>query len=204
MNSDQIRRKGDHHLDDIKQDSGEIGVFKAKLSQYQFKTDSKADPFSWLTCILALKAVYKGNLGIGCVLVDENSQVVTEGHNQVFMPYFRSDRHAEMVVMDEFENNHQDVTCMTGYTLYTSLESCPMCLTRLIISGISRVYHVAPDDFGGMVHQMDTMPKVWIGLAEGKSFKQAACSEELVDISNNIFTLNRDELDKIIKQRQGQ
>jgi tRNA(Arg) A34 adenosine deaminase TadA len=203
LNYDQIRRRGDDHLNDIKQDSGEIGVFKARLSQYQFKTDSGTDPFSWLTCILALKAVYKGNLGIGCVLVDENSQVVTEGHNQVFKPYFRSDRHAEMVVMDEFEDTHKDVTCLNGYTLYTSLESCPMCFTRLIISGINTVYHIAPDECGGMVHQMKTMPKVWIGLAEGKTFKQAACSEELVDISNSIFTLNRKKLDEIIKQRQG-
>ena len=203
MDFDHIRQKGERHLSDMIKDSGEISIFKDKLSQYQFKTDNKADPFSWLTCILALKAVYKGNLGIGCILIDKNSQVVTEGHNQVFKPYFRSDRHAEMVVMDEFENNYKKVSNLTGYTLYTSLESCPMCLTRLIISGITKVRHIAPDNLGGMIHQMSTMPKIWIDLAKGKSFKQADCSKELVDISNSIFLLNREELDSLIKQRQG-
>jgi cytosine deaminase len=203
MDYNQIREKGNHHLSDIKQDTGEIGNFKAKLSRYQFNTNCKDDPFSWLTCILALKAVYKGNLGIGSILIDKNSQVITEGHNQVFKPYFRSDRHAEMVVMDEFENNNRDVTCLSGYTLYTSLESCPMCLTRLIVSGISKVYHIAPDNKGGMAHQINTMPEIWKDLAKGKSFEQAECSKELIDISTNIFLLNRKELDQLIKLRQG-
>lgn len=202
MDFNYVREKGDIHLQDITQNTAGVGEYKSQLSQYQFKNDCKDDPFAWLTCVLALKAVDKGNLGIGCILIDKNFQVVTEGHNQVFKPHFRSDLHAEMVVMDEFENNHKNVTSLNGYTLYTSLESCPMCLTRLIISGINKVHHIAPDDYGGMVHQMDTMPKVWIDLAEGKTFKQADCSKDLVDISNGIFLLNRDELDSLIKTRQ--
>src|SRR5215470_9976032 len=125
---------------------------------------------------LAYEAVLLGNFGIGCVLVDPSGNVVASGHNEVFNPYFRSDRHGEMVVMDAFEENNKSVTSMAGYTLYTSLESCPMCLARLITSGVGTVKYLAPDTQGGMVHLMGNLPPVWQELAKRQTFPQANCS----------------------------
>jgi len=48
--------------------------------------------------------VASGNFGVGCIIVDVYGNVIVQGHNEVFHPYFRSDRHAEMVVMREFED----------------------------------------------------------------------------------------------------
>jgi hypothetical protein len=59
------------------------------------------DSYAWLTCALALQGVATGNFGVGAILVDDGgNQILAQGHNEIFNPRFRSDRHAEMVVMD--------------------------------------------------------------------------------------------------------
>ncbi|MDL5503021.1 MAG: nucleoside deaminase, partial [Candidatus Methanoperedens sp.] len=109
------------------------------LLDYKFNDACPDDKYVWLKNVLALKGVDSGNFGVGCILVDFHGNVVVQGHNEVFNPYFRSDRHAEMVVMDEFEDTHRDIPMIQGFTLYTSLESCPMCFVRLITSGVNKV-----------------------------------------------------------------
>ncbi len=150
--------------------------------------------------MLALKGVDSGNFGVGCILVDFHGNVVVQGHNEVFNPYFRSDRHAEMVVMDEFEDTHRDIPKIQGFTLYTSLESCPMCFVRLITSGVNKVLHASPDLTGGMVREKKNLPQFWLDLYEGKVFSQSRCSQELINAANEIFLLNVDELIKNVKK----
>ncbi len=173
------------------------------LLEYQFKDEHRDDVFAWYSCLLALKAVCKGNLGVGSLLVDNKKDVIAEGHNNVFAPYFRSDLHAEMVVMNQFEDNNKEISSVKGYTLYTSLEPCPMCLTRLITSGINTVLFLAPDEPGGMVHIFENLPKAWHGLSEQQRFCQADCSQDLINAAEEIFLVNREELNKKTKMRQG-
>jgi tRNA(Arg) A34 adenosine deaminase TadA len=150
---------------------------------------------------LAYEAVLLGNFGIGCVLVDPSGNQAAAGHNEVFLPYFRSDRHGEMVVMDAFEENNKSVTSMAGYTLFTSLESCPMCLARLITSGVATVKYLAPDPLGGMVHLMGNLPPVWQQLAKRQTFPQANCSPLLIQACFETFMINADQLNKAIVNR---
>ena len=84
-----------------------------------------------VACQEALAAARRGNYGVGAVLVDPHGTVVAQGQNAVFYPRFRSDCHAEMVVMNTFEERHPEVDTMRGYTLLCSLEPCPMCFARL-------------------------------------------------------------------------
>lgn len=196
-----IRELGLQELAAIDPKSVDFGKWKTWLADYQFNDEYPDDRYVWLTCVLALEAVDAGNAGIGCILVDGAGSVVVRGHNEVFKPYFRSDRHGEMVVMDEFEDTHQDITKLEGYTLYTSLESCPMCLTRLINSGVSTVLYAAPDMTYGMVRQMKDLPPAWIELAQRQTLGQATCSRELIDAANKIFLLNIDELNDKLKSR---
>jgi tRNA(Arg) A34 adenosine deaminase TadA len=105
--------------------------------------------------------------------------------------------------MDNFEENYQDITSVEGYILYTSLEPCPMCLTRLITSGINTVLHAAPDEGGGMVHKASDLPRVWIELLGGRFFGQAKCSRDLVNAANQIFLYNADALNKKLKNRDA-
>ncbi len=203
MVNEQIRESGLRELAKINPENRDIDKFKARLTGYKFNNAYPDDSYIWLADILALEAVNSGNFGVGCILTDANGNVVVRGHNEVFNPYFRSDRHGEMVVMDEFEDAHQNILNPEGFTLYTSLESCPMCLIRMITSGISRILHAAPDMEGGMVHKMKYLPQFWIDLVAGQVYSQAECSQELIDIANGIFLYNADELKEKLKNRQA-
>ena len=134
-----------------------IRYWKEFIESYKHNSLLFDDFFAWETCKLALQAVESGNFGIGSIIVDSQDEIVARGYNQVFHPYFRSDRHGEMVAMEKFEDQYREVATMKGYTLYTSLESCPMCMTRLITSGCEKVIHIADDPLGGMVHLKDNV-----------------------------------------------
>lgn len=135
----------------------------------------------------ALAAAANGNFGVGAVIVDGRGQIVERGHNHVFHPHFRSDIHAEMDVLDRFEDANPSLDSVTDYTLYTSLEPCPMCLTRLITSAIPRVYYAAPDTESGMVSRLDQLTPVWVELAKGQEFAPADCSPDLATLALEIF-----------------
>jgi len=154
-------------------------------------TDRPHEAASWLACVLALESVIEGNFGVGAVLLDEAGVVVESGHNEVFHPYFRSDRHAEMVVLERWEESRRAAGKLT---LVTSLEPCPMCLVRLSCSHVLDIFHVAVDEIGGMVSRLQTLPPYWLSIAEGKNFAFADCSDALRTASLEIVRLNLDLL----------
>lgn len=178
-----------------------IRGWQAYLMDYQPIAEYPDDTYVWLACILALESVETGNFGVGCILVNDDGNVVVQGHNQVFNPHFRSDRHAEMVVMDNFEDANPQLTNLEGYTLYTSLEPCPMCLVRLSTCNISNVLFAATDVEGGMVHRLHNLPPFWLELAQRKTFGRARCAQDLVNVATQIFFLNLDALIATIKAR---
>jgi len=198
---EQIREKGVQQLVLINPENDAIWHWKTWLADYQFDAEYSDDRYVWLTCVLALKGVNTGNAGVGCILIDDRGDVVAWGHNEVIVPYFRSDRHAEMVVMNEFEDTHREITRLEGYTLYTSLESCAMCLVRLISSGVNTVLYAVGDPRGGMVHKMEDMSPFWLELAKRQFFGQANCSQDLINASNQIFLLNIEELYEKLEDR---
>jgi len=183
-----------------------IKKIEEELELLQADIDTRLDDYpdeqiSLYTCEEALNAVMEGNYGVGCVLLGPSGDIVLRGHNQVFYPYFRSDRHAEMVVMDIFEDSRQEVLDMSGYVLHCSLEPCPMCLARLISARIGTVKYVASDIDGGMIHQADKLPKNFIRLAKNQSFIQSVSSPDIQKIASEIFFLNINELrEKLFKR----
>jgi len=171
------------------------------LHSYQPNPGFVDDFYALETCKLALQAVESGNFGIGCIVVNPNGDIVARGHNQVFYPYFRSDRHGEMVVMDMIEENYKRNNGMKGYKLYTSLESCPMCMARLITSGCETIIHVADDPSGGMVHLKHNLPPMWIELAKAQKFAKARCSSQIEKAAQSIFMLNAEGLNERLRIR---
>jgi tRNA(Arg) A34 adenosine deaminase TadA len=201
MTNERIRKIGLQELAKINPTNKNTYEWKTWLNDYQFNHEYADDKYIWLTNILALRAIVHYNFGVGSVLIDLYGNIVVQGHNEVLNPYFRSDRHAEMVVMDTFEDVHRGINKKKNYILYTSLEPCPMCLIRLITSDINTVLYAASDSRGGMVHKMQHVPPFWIELSKGKVFSRANCSQELINTANDIFLFNASELIEKIKNR---
>ena len=105
-----------------------------------------------LVCEEALAAAGAKTYGVGAILLDPAGTVIHRGRNRVFSPHFRSDLHAEMVVLNAFEEQFPPAKSMRAYTLISSLEPCPMCLSRLLIAGVQTVKYLAPDEWGGDGH----------------------------------------------------
>jgi cytosine deaminase len=143
-----------------------------------------------IACSEALAAARTGNYGVGALLIDPRGEILERGRNAVFVPHFRSDLHAEMVVMTAFEQHHPTVANMRGYTLLCSLEPCPMCLTRLLIAGVQTVKFLAYDDLAGMVNLRDSFPTAWRRLWQRQEFIQADVSESLRRLALDVFLLN--------------
>jgi tRNA(Arg) A34 adenosine deaminase TadA len=143
-----------------------------------------------IACREALEAARTGNYGVGAVLVDPGGRIVARGRNSVFFPRFRSDLHAEMVVMNAFEARHPKSEHMRGYTLVTSLEPCPMCLARLLVAGVQTVKFLARDDLAGMVGLRKSFPAAWRRLWRRQAFARADVSEGLRRFALDVFLLN--------------
>jgi len=150
----------------------------------------------------AILAAKEGNFGVGAILLNEKGKIVQKGHNRAFNPHYRSDLHAEMDVLTNFEEQNKNIETTYGYILYTSLEPCPMCFTRLICSGVSKVFYVAEDNIGGMVHLRNNMPQIWREFAEKLEFKKANCSKELKDMALEVWELTLEEANKKFLKRQ--
>ncbi|MFW6113626.1 MAG: nucleoside deaminase [Actinomycetota bacterium] len=193
----EITAYGSRILDDIQSGGQQVLRWMSWLEDFEC-ADGEDDHYGWLAAVLALRAVSRGNGGVGCVLVDGDGDIIVHGHNAAFVPYFRSDLHAEMVVMDRFEDMRGG-SAPRDLTLYTSVEPCPMCLVRLICSGIGRVLYLAGDEQGGMASRMPALPSIWLELAEGRIFGQADCSPELIEAALSIFLINIEELYEYIR-----
>ena len=151
----------------------------------------------------ACDAAVEGNYGIGAIIIDSQGRTVARGHNRVFSPHFNSSKHAEMDVIDAYEQ-----LCLTqdrsseGDILITTLEPCPMCFCRIITSHINTVYFASDDEPGGMVHLKHQLPQVWQDIATGQGLKAqlADCSPELRQLSLDAFLVTKNVLDaKITK-----
>ena len=95
----------------------------------------------------------KGSIPIGCVIIDENEEVVAEGRNQI---YDQSSQHplalsimahAEMTALSQSKvDDHPNVR---KYTLYTTMEPCPMCFGTSVMVNIRNIVYAAHDRFAG-------------------------------------------------------
>ena len=179
--------------DEYSDASDSLEAVAQKLAGFEPDPSCPHDGFVVAAIEEALDAAREGNFGVGAVIVDPAGEIVMRGHNHVFHPHFRSDIHAEMDAMTKFEDTFTDVASMRDYMLVTSLEPCPMCLTRLITSGIGRVYHAAPDVESGMVSRLEHLTPVWVDIARTQVFADADCSPALTELALDVFlwTANR-------------
>jgi cytosine deaminase len=167
------------------------------LRAYEPDPKLKDDSVALRACQLAAEGARLGTYGVGALLMDDHLNVIVEGHNEVYVAGFRSDLHAEMVVLNRFEEGGKGLEDRHRYTLITSLEPCPMCMTRLIFAGIGTILYVFPDEIGGMVQRQASLPPIFRTLTErqGQRWRQAECSELLRQAAFEIWDRSRPGLD---------
>jgi tRNA(adenine34) deaminase len=179
----------------------DLDLVERDLGAYTADPAHPDDGFVLVTLREGLAGARERNGGIGACLVRKSTGEVLEvGHNRQYEPYFRSDLHAEMDLLDRYEErmrrtrssdprdpSYRDPRDMDGVVLYTSVEPCPMCLTRIINSGLKEVYYAAPDPTGGMASRFDSLPPSWKNMAAGMILEPAACSPPLRDLAARLF-----------------
>ena len=75
----------------------------------------------------------------GAVIVDKQNNIIANGNNKVLLNNDPT-AHAEIVAIREACKKLGTYN-LSGCTLYTSCEPCPMCLSAIIWSGIKDVYY---------------------------------------------------------------
>ena len=175
----------------------DIKDIEKRINEYKLNPAFKDDVFGLLVVKQALISLKEGSGGIGACLVKEKTgEVVATGRNRQYTPYFRSDLHGEMDLLTRWEDwlrkkggsrSGNDPRNCDGLILVSSMEPCPMCLTRIINAGIKKMIYLAEDHDGGMVTRMDNLPPFWKKFAEGVEYRLAVCSPELRKISEDLF-----------------
>lgn len=139
----------------------------------------------------ALKSVMQGGYGIGSVLIDMNGKIIAAAHNSQIQEH-RSDLHAEMTLMTNFEESHRSKKYMNiyvykpGLIVFSSAEPCPMCFIRINTAGADTKYCTpGPDD--GMASRTDFLPPAWREMAEKRKVVLGDCSPVMQKISHLLF-----------------
>ncbi len=174
-----------------------LADLETRILGYTVQPGFPDDPYGLIVVNAALEAIKGESGGIGACLVDSRTgQVVETGRNRQFTTYFRSDLHAEMDLLNRYEDrmkkprsdgNGGNPRECPHLVLISSVEPCPMCLTRIINSGIKTVLYVVEDKQGGMVTRLDQLPPFWREFAADREFRQADCSPELRQIALDLF-----------------
>lgn len=170
-----------------------------------FKPDPafKEDAIALAVTRQALISIKEGSFGIGACLINENNgEMIVAGHNELLLPYFRSDKHAEMVILDKYEDKIRGTNPKTeGLILYSSLEPCPMCTIRLLSANIKKVRYVSPDIDGGFIRHMELLPPYWKNQTSDKDYKELACSQRLKEISHDLLNISLEIYGDRLKSR---
>jgi len=95
------------------------------------------DRFMGLALELARKAGDEGNRPVGSLVVDARGTILAQGANRVYTD-FDPTAHGETIVIREATQKLKTVD-LSGCTLYSSLEPCPMCCWAILDSKVSRL-----------------------------------------------------------------
>jgi len=172
---------------------------KAYVATYKPNPAFTEDRFSLAAVQQALTGALRGGYGIGAVLVDGQGRILHGAYNAQLQTG-RSDLHAEMNLLTEFESlpqfrKYRAKGNFTGggntiYTeqlkLYTSAEPCPMCFVRVAIAGVdTRYVTTGPDD--GMNARAQCLPPFWYQLSQKHKVQAATNAPVLQQLAHCLF-----------------
>jgi tRNA(adenine34) deaminase len=106
----------------------------------------------------ALIEAKKGDLPYGAVIVKDN-EIIMRGYNTAQTDNDVS-AHAELNVLRAFTKKYgYSLDALSGYTLYTTCEPCPMCAAACVWAGVSQIV------FGASSQQVKELGQEQINLA---------------------------------------
>jgi tRNA(adenine34) deaminase len=91
----------------------------------------------------AKKAEIKGEVPVGCIIVDAQGKVISRGHNLTEL-LFDPTAHAELLAIKKCAKKLKSWR-LDGATLYSTLQPCLMCMGAVINSRITRLVYGADD-----------------------------------------------------------
>ncbi|OIQ18439.1 MAG: hypothetical protein BM556_09270 [Bacteriovorax sp. MedPE-SWde] len=97
----------------------------------------------------AEKAFKKGEVPVGCIVVDSNDNIVSRSHN-LKESINDTTAHAEMLAIREASQSLEDWRLL-DHTVYVTLEPCPMCMYALLQARVSKVIFGAYDSKAGSI-----------------------------------------------------
>ena len=163
-----------------------------QLNEYERNPKNyKHDGPSIISIRQGLRAGRHGSVAVGGCLL-HHDRVVSANMSKANSPYHRLDLHAEMVLLNELEDQLCDnkTPRMRDYTLFTSQEPCPMCLARICFSQVGRTYYVYRDAHSpeaGEKTNLERMPEGFQILASRLVIEEADCAPELKEIARQVW-----------------
>lgn len=161
------------------------------LVNFQPSSEYSDDRYAKAANMQALKSVIQGGYGIGSVLINQEGEIIAEAHNSQIQKH-RSDLHAEMTLLTDFEESHKAKKYVNiyvykpGLIVFSSAEPCPMCYIRINTTGADTKYCTpGPDD--GMASRVDYLPPAWKEMALKRKVSLGDCSPVMQKFSHLLF-----------------
>jgi len=102
--------------------------------------EAKQNEYKKTACDLSIGSISRGSGPFGAIIVQNaTGEIVGKGHNMVTTSNDPT-LHAEIVAIRD-ACHVLDTFVLDGYTLYSSCEPCPMCLSAAYWARISTIYY---------------------------------------------------------------
>ena len=126
-------------------------------------------PTVWRACLSEAWAAYcAGSLPIGAAIVDADGRIVSQDRNRIVDPdgaghavHNHELAHAELNALLALRPATWDKTGPNNprtWTLYTTMEPCPLCLGAFYMSGLRQLHYAARDSYAGSVNLIGASP----------------------------------------------
>lgn len=138
----------------------------------------------------SVRAAEEGNYPVAAALINKENRIVSIGSNQYLYPKPNSGAHAEIITLNDFEDNSRGL--ISEHSLLVTLEPCLMCASRIVLSGVKKIDYLLADPAGGGVAIMNNAPDDFRNLAERMTFRKLETRPKIVEIASRLYELGEE------------
>lgn len=91
-----------------------------------------------------------GEVPVGAIIIDENGNIIAQGHNQPISGHDPTS-HAEIVAIRAAAQKFANYRLAPKLTLFVTLEPCTMCVGAIAGARLARVVYGAKDEKNGAI-----------------------------------------------------